>query len=386
MRFPNTECGFLCGLFDFFPHIRRRLGITTGKLTWEFLSTAISGEEFGDINGKFVFNVAKGEFDQHSRPENKEICQLCSLDLVRESHDFLQRRPKWLEEIFELVRANDIRGKRISRHPFNLRELMTALSYDYKNNPQLVLDWLSLAFCGVFECCQAGVPIKNVFDPKEMVKGVALYSPQQLEWFEILLNEAIATVKQHWSWAKAAVKAAEAKSRYKTVSVPVVGAVKVIEVFCDSFKTGAAGRQAGYQIVIQWNKDGHCQIHGGHIRGKNDDGLVIKKLVHLGEVARALRLLEAKFRGRKIKDGQDWTQSDFILFAETNTVIPWYLAEFLTSLYNGTMSSENISPTVIGRKKLFEVVCQALPKCWAVVQVGDSEQKIIGQTETAGSL
>src|SRR3989344_9405635 len=128
-----------------------------------------------------------------------------------------------------------------------------------------------------------------------MVKGVTFNSPQQLEWFETLISEAIATVKQHWSWAQSAVKRAVAKNRFKLVSVPTVGDIKVIEVFCDSFKTGAAGRQAGYQIVIQWNKDGHCQIHGGHLQEKNDDGLVVKKWAHLGEVARALRLLEAKF-------------------------------------------------------------------------------------------
>ena len=384
-RFPNLECGFLAGLLNFCEQVRRHLGITTGKLGWEFISTATKVEDPDGDPEVIHFNVGQGRLDQHGKPENKSLCQLCSLDLVREDYDFLKGRP-WLREIFELVRANDIRGERISRHPFNLRELMTALSYNYKDNPQLVLDWLSLAFYGVFECCQAGLPIEKVFNPQEMVKGVALNSPQQLEWFETLISEAIATVKQHWSWAQSAVKRAVAKSRCKLVQAPTVGDIKVIEVFCDSFKTGAAGRQAGYQIVIQWNKDGHCQIHGGHLQEKNDDGLVVKKWAQLGEVARALRLLEAKFRGRKIKDGQDWTKNGVIYFAEDETPIPWYLPEFGTSLYNGTMSSENIPPTVIGRSKVFETVCQALSKCQAIVQVGNSQREIVSQKEMAGAL
>ena len=384
-RFPNLECGFLVGLLNFCEQVRRHLGITTGKLEWDFISTAVKVENPDGDPEVIYFNVGKGQFDQHDKPENKSLCQLCSLDLIRENYDFLKGRP-WLREIFELVRANDIRGERISRHPFNLRELMTALSYNYKDNPQLVLDWLSLAFIGVFECRQAGIPIKNIFNPEEMVKGVALNSPQQLEWFEDLLKEAISTVKQHWSWANSAVKVARAKGRYKLIHVSTVGNLKVIEVFCASFKTGAAGRQAGYHIVIQWNKNGHCQIHGRHVVEKNYDGLVVKKWAHLGEVAKALRFLETIFRGRRIKDGQNWTKNGVIYFAEDETAIPWYLPEFLTSLYNGTMSSENIPPTVIGRSKVFETICQALPKCQTVVQVGNGQREIVSQREMAEAL
>lgn len=375
-RFPNLECGFLAALLAYCPQVCRHLSITTGKLLWDFISTASKIDD-PDGNPEVVyFNVGRGEFDQHGKIENQSLCQLCSLDLIRESYDFLKGRP-WIKEVFQLVRANDIRGERISRHHFSLRELMTALSYNYKHDPQLVLDWLSLAFCGVFECCKAEIPIANVFDPEEMVKGVALHSPQQLDWFEELLQEAIATIKQHRSWANKAVKAAEAKGRVATIHVPNVGDVKIVEVFCDSFKTGAACRQAGYTIAVQWNKDGHCQIHGGHLQEKSE-GVLTKKWVHMGEVASALRLLEAKFRGRKIADDQDWTKSGVILFAENGAAIPWYLPEFMTSLYNGTMSSADIAPTVIGRTKLFEAVCKALPKSLAIVQIDNNEREVVG--------
>lgn len=380
-RFPNLECGFLAALLAYCPQICRHLSITTGKLEWGFISTATKIDN-PDGNPEVVyFNVGRGQFDQHDKPENRSLCQMCSLDLIRGTYDFLRGRP-WIKEVFELVRANDIRGERISRHPFNLREIMTALSYNYKNDPQLVLDWLSLAFCGVFRCCKDEMPIKNVFDPENMVMGVASISPKQLEWFDNLLQEAISAIKQHRSWANKAIKAAESRGRFATVDIPAVGKVKVVEVFCDSFKTGAAGRQSGYQIVIQWNQDGHCQIHGGHLQEKSDES-VTKKWVHMGEVAKELRFLEARFRGRKIRDDQDWTKSGVILFAENETAVPWYLPEFDTSLYNGTMSSSDIPPTVIGRKKLFEAVCNSLPKCLAIIQVDNNQREIVGQPEFA---
>ncbi len=330
----------------------------------------------GGRSGSYFFNVGHGEFDQHGRPENISLCELCSLDLVRESYDFLQGRP-WLREIFQLVRSNDIQGERISRHPFNLRELMTALSYNYKDQPQLVLDWLTLAFCGAFECCKAGIPVSNIFNPNEMMQGVALHSPLQLEWFEGLLKEATITLKRHRNWANKSIALAKANNCTRTVQVPTVGEIKMISVFCDSFKTGTAGRQAGYQIVIQWNRDGHCQIHGGNITEKID-GTITKKWIHMGEVAADLRLLEAKCRGRKIAHDQDWTKSGVVYFAENQTAIPWYLPEFDTSLYNGTMSSDDIAPTVISRAKLFESVCLALPRSQAVVQINDHERQIVG--------
>lgn len=372
---PNLECGFFAGLLAFCPKVCHHLGITTGQLLWDFISTATKIEDPDGDPEIIYFNVGGGQFDQHGKPENKSLCEICSLDLVREDYDFLHGRP-WIREVFALVRANDTEGERISRHFLNLRELMTALSYNYKHDPQLVLDWLSLAFCGVFECCKAGIPIKDVFNPEEMIKGVALYSPQQLDWFEELLNEAVITVKKHWVWANKAIKVAKAKERVATASVPNVGEIKIIEVVCDSFKTGAAGRQAGYPIVVQWNYDGHCQIHGGHLQEKLE-GVITKKWVHLGEVVRALRLLEAKFRGRKIADGQDWTKSGFIYFEGNSTPIPWYLPEFNTSAYCGTMSSADVVVTVIGRRKLFETVCLALPKCLAIVKEGDNEKTIV---------
>lgn len=384
-RFPNLECGFFAALLDYCPQACRHLNITTGQLKWRFISTATKINKPDDDPEIIYFNVGGGQFDQHGKPENQSLCQLCSLDLVRESYNFLDRRP-WIRDIFELIRANDKEGERISRHHFNLRELMTALSYKYQDDPQLVLNWLTLAFCGVFECCKAGIPIKNIFNPEEMVKGVAKWAPLKLAEFEELLNEAVATLQQHWAWAKRAVKKAEDFGKFNTVFVTTIGEIKIIEVLSNSFKTGAAGRQAGYQIVIQWNRDRHCQIHGGHLREKLN-GSIIKKWAHMGEVASEVRLLEAKSRGRQIASDQDLTKSGFVTFSGNEAVVPWYLPEFVTSLYNGTMSSgADIPPTVIDRQKLFEAVYQSLPRCLAVVKIDNGEREIVSQEEAINAL
>lgn len=380
-RFPNLECGFFAALLAYCTSVCKHLGITTGKIAWEFISTALKVDDPDGDPETVYFNAGKGKLDQHGKPENRSLCQICSLDLVRGMYDFLTRRP-WLREIFKLVRANDIHGTRISRHPFNLREMMTAMSYNYKNDPQLVLNWLSLAFCGVFENCKNGEKMKDVFSPRQLKSGVARYCVEKSEWFDELVDESIKTIRRHTNWANKMVKAAERRSKTRSVFIPSIGKrVRVIEVFCDSFKTGAAGRGAGYQIVIQWNQDGHCQIHGGNISEKTDK-TTTKYWVHLGKVAMELRRLEAVCSGQTIKPDQDWATNGSILFAD-ETKIPWYLPEFLTSLYNGSMSSRDVPVTTIGRNKLLAAICKALAKCDAVVQVNNEDKKVVELEEAA---
>ena len=374
-RFPNLECGFFAALLMYCENVCRHLNVTTGKLLWEFVSTASKIVEPDNDPETVYFNVGKSRFDQHGKPENRSLCQMCSLDLVRGAYDFLAKRP-WLREIYALVRANDIRGERISRHQFNLRELMTALSFTHRDEPQTVLDWLALAFCGVFERCKAGESIELVFDPEQIKVGVFAYCPEKSPWFDEIMDEAVKTVKLHWSWANKAVRSARQNGRQARIFVPALNQeIDVLEVWCDSFKTGSAGRNAGYQIVIQWNTDGHCQIHGGCV-SEVIDGEKVREWLHLGKVAAKLRHLEATFSGRGIKVGQDWMATDFIKFAD-GANIPWYLPEFLTSLYNGTMSSRDVKTTKIGKRKVFDAVCRALPECDTVVQVGNGDRRIV---------
>ena len=394
-RFPNLECGFFDGLLEYFVQVRRRLGITTGKINWEFISTAME-VEYPDGDPQTVsFNTGGGRWDQHGKKANESLCQMCSLDFVREEYDFTKHRP-WLRKVFELVRDNDVRGTRISRHKYNLRELMTALSFKYSDNPELVLNWLSLAFCGIFENCRDDVNIKKVFDPEIMKDGVALFfamravedlvnfdntdtqkAVEKIDWFEKITNEAIATLNQHWNWAQKAVAKAEELGKTRSVFVPALNKqIKVIEIFCDSFKTGAAARAKDYQVVIQRNKSGHVQVHGGFIKEEDGEN-IIKKWIHMGWVAKELRFHESRFRNTKIAD-RDWTISGVVYDIQGNK-IPWYLPEFLTSLYNGTMSSRDVPPTKIGKRKLFNIVCSALGsvQCGIIVQKNNNTKQVV---------
>jgi hypothetical protein len=364
---PNLECGFFAALLAYLVRARINLGITTGNLVWEFISTA-SGEIKTDEQ-TICFNVGGGQFDQHGKEENKSLCKMCSLNFVEGQYPFLKGR-LWLREVFRLVQNNDVYGERISRHPFNLREIMNGLAYVKDNEPMLILDWLTLAFCGVFENLKDGQDIKKVFDPQILVKGVEKYEPSQKAWFEELLQLGIGVIKKHNAWAEKAIAVAEEKNYFEEVFVPSVGkTVKVISVFCDSIKTGPVARSHGYDLVIQYNSDGHCQIHGGYIKS---DG--IKKWLDLSCLSQDLRFSEARFQGKKILTNQNWQASGMILFAD-GTVNPWYLAEYRTSIYNGTLSSKDVAPTRIRPNKMFDIVVSSLPNCEVITQEEDSPHR-----------
>lgn len=368
-RFPNLEVGFFAGLLVYLERMRVNLGITTGELEWVFVSTASEAEP--EDEETICFNAGGGKYDQHGHPDNSLLGRVCSIDLVRGDYDFVRQRP-WLREIYQLISANDVMGLRISRHPFNLRELLWGLTVTRADDPKLVLDWLTLAFCGVFNNLKEGISVKKVFEPEQLSKGVAAYvsDSSQWSWFSELLDEAIVAIKRQVSWAKAAIKAAEDYDRVREVYVPSIDAtVKVIEVRCDSVKTAPMARQAGYQLVIQWNKDGHCQIHGGTIKSGE-----IRKQVDLGVVAQQIRFFEAKFRHTSMASGQNWQGSGFVVF-ENESNNPWYLPEFRTSLYNGTVSSKDVEPTRIMPNKLLEMVVAALPKCDGIVREGNSGER-----------
>lgn len=353
-RFPNLECGIFQALLDYSRRARENLGFTSGEIGIEFQSTNLQGPRDPDA---VYFNTGRRDWDQHGQPENESLCSLCSLDLARRDYDFLKRRP-WLPNVYELVRQNDIKGTRISGHPRNLRELMNGLTAAYPDDPQLVLDWLSLAFCGVFENIKNGASVKKVFDPDVLVKGVAAYEPQRLEWFQGLLAEAQRKISSQEEWARKAIARAEELQRTAEVEVLSIGAkIRLIEVYCDSIKTGPLARNQGYHIVIQWNQDGHAQIHGGMIRIGE-----AKFQLDLAPLVEQLRLAESRAEGATIAGGQDLQAPLSIRYAGGRK-IPWYFPEFRTSAYNGTLSSRDVPPTKIARRQLFAIVVEALPQC-----------------------
>jgi hypothetical protein len=344
---------------------------------------------------RVFFNTGRGKWDQHGKPENESLCTKCSMDYVQDDYDFTANRPIAMREVYELIRNNDISGARISRHPYNLRELMTALSFKYRDDPQLVLDWLSLAFCGVYEGCKKEFNINKIFDPQVIKRDVALFltknvenvrdfedisvqeASQKFEWFENIMKEAIGILKEHLVWAKRCVAKAEELGKIKNVFVPALSQrIRVIMVRCDSPKTAAFARSKGYNVVIQINKSGHVQVHGGCLK-ETTDGHTIKKWINMSWVAKELRFWEARFRGVTIAES-DWTISD-VVHDTDGKKIPWYLPEFLTSLYNGTMSSRDVSPTQIRDSKMFEIICKAFrsDRCEMLTQIDDGPREIV---------
>lgn len=357
-RDPNLECGFFAALISI-QGVREKLGITAGEdLSWEFISTNSNNvKKPSDEPGVVHFNVGGGRWDQHGRAPKRSLCEICSLDLVRGDYDFLKERP-WLVKVYELVRENDLRGTRISGHPYNLREITTGLTVRYQNKPEVVLQFLTVAFYSVFALCSASVNIKEVFNPKKMIEGVGACAPKLVDWFKKSLNEGHETIVREWERAKEAVQRSEECLAFCSVSVPAINIkVNVIEIRSDSVKSAPAARNAGYHIVIQNNSDGHAQVHGGGI--KVGEG---RKRLDFGPVARELRFWESKFRGVRIAPNQDWERSGCVI-GTGGQVIPWYLPEFRTSVYNGTLSSKDVPPTKFHPRKLFNIVCKALPKC-----------------------
>ncbi len=365
-RYPNLECGAFKAMLDDSRRTKENLGLTSGEIEFVFQSTNHEGPRDPDA---VYFNTGGRDWDQHGHPDNRSLAEMCSLDLVRGDYDFLKRRP-WLPEAYELVRQNDIRGTRVSNHPRNLRELMNGLTWRYPNDPKLVLDWLALAFCGVFENRRNGMNIKKVFDPQCMSAGVAAYDASRSEWFEQLLAEAIKSVNLQESWAKNSIAKAEELKRTAEIMVPSIGVkVKVIEVLCDSIKTAPMARSRGYQFVIQWHRDsGQVQIHGGFIK-KGD----AKLQLDLAPLAKRLRQVEAAAEGMLIDPADDLSAPLMIRFVDGRR-IPWFFPEYRTSVYNGTLSSADVAPTKIDRYKLFNIVMQILPQCQPLAgkQDGDS--------------
>ena len=379
-RFPNLECGLFAALLEI-ERVRQHLGIKLGELKWKFMSTAQlddpeasanqeeNWEETARRKGIIYFNVGgggKNGWDQHGRPENRSLCEICSLDLVRGAYDFLDHRP-WLRDIFLRVRQNDIDGTSITSAANNLRQLMSGLTITRLDEPEAVLEFLKLGFLGVFNRCKAGVDAETAFGLEAMLIGVAEDCPGQWEWFKTLAEEAIAANEKDETDAREAV--AKAERMKKTATVRHLGLfrpLRVIELRTDSTRADKVARWKCYDIIIVWRSNGHCQIFTSTPFQYGGDGkasVVAKWRVDLGEAAKQLRILEANFANPRQRLAKaDWTASGYCYY-ESGGACPWYLAEFLVFLANGTQSSRNVPPTQIRHDKLFSEVVAILPAC-----------------------
>ncbi|MCX6720291.1 MAG: hypothetical protein NTW11_00540 [Candidatus Staskawiczbacteria bacterium] len=396
---PNLETGLFYALVTRYPGIARLLGITSGRIAVKFISTAeaglrdsnlvnpVIGQEIlkqlqireDEAAGVAHFNVGGQGFrgwDNHGRPDGDKICSLM-VALEQANGDVLEHR-QHLQDLVGAVMQNDVTGRRISRHPFNLRELVTSLGALYPTDPMSCLEWIALAFYGLFHQAKASVKFEDLFSPeiietgaKEFLKGCVgrnippfknlteTEAKQKWTWFCDLMAEAIENSKEAWTAAQAAIESAEKLNKRRRVQInSLAQTVSVIELITDSYKAPAAARKAGYNLIIHHNRDGHVQIHSGIIPCA--DGR--KRAIHMGEIAGELRSAESWHQRKAIRQCQNLTGVGFTYF-EDNSIIPWYFPHFATSVFNGTRSSRAVPRTSTPRSVIFEIVCKTAPRC-----------------------
>ena len=406
-RFPNLECGFFSALLTI-RRIREGLDIatTSGEVEWQFVSTATLKKPNPNADAQFIqetlrkqgvifFNAgdarSAGKYDQHGRPENQSLCELCSLDLLRQDYDFLVRRP-WLCDIFRLIRQNDIDGSRISRHKHHLRELMVAATQEWRDKPKAALDFLTLAFCGVFEQAKNGVPVSQLFDPDVIKQGVAKHAPDQADEFTKQVDRFIVRLGEFWRQALRDVANAERYGKiaeFRHPDFPLRRPWKAIMLYSTSPKAAQAARYKGYHLIMVRNpnspsrksRDKHVQIFSGTMfqwSVKDPDHKhppVVRWRLDMGQIARQLRILEANFQEpRQRLEKGDWTSSGMIYY-ETGLACPWYVPEFRTAVFNGTDSSKDIPPSKIRADKIFQEMVAKAPECGLLIQVPKKDKK-----------
>ena len=391
--FSSLEGPFLHRLLTL-QAVRKHLDIGR-NVRWQFVSSAIlekprrvEPEAVWQIlrqQGVVYFNVGHakdvGCWDQHGSDQNQSLCELCSLDIVRGEYDFLKYRP-WLRTIYQKVRDNDVDAIKLSENQANLRMLMSGLALMFPKDPQKVLETLSLALTGVFQRAKDSANLDKVFDLDEIRAGVASCAEATVSAdFNQLVEEAVKAIDQDWKQALVDVaKAANDRRHTAWVKHPLLSEIlgrdcRTLLVKSDCVKVAAAARRQRFDLVIAVRSNGHCQVFSSNMwRDKGE----VKFKLDFGAVAHQLRILEAKFaQPRQRLEGGDWTGPGYVYYQNGRPdnlnapACPWYLAEFRSGLFNGSLSAPDVPPTRIHPTHILQAVTAILPKCRPLKQVGD---------------
>jgi len=403
---PNLETVCFLALLNYYSIIKKKLGFTSEEIDIKFVDVFDAYKKHQKLQDSptipktyttAFFNIAhfkKGgkRWDQHGRAENqgKRGCTISSLCVVLEEYNFLKDLP-YLENLIMAVAENDINGRGISFSTTNnLRELLNGLNALYPDDPSKVASWGLLAFCGIFELLKSKpensliLPYdestsrkvnkilsetpKDIFSPDVFTKGVELYlknniknetdRQQELKIFSMLTSQAGDKLKTEWEKAVQAVKKAEEEGYTKKMTVEGVE-LKIISVKSDSIKTSAAGRAKGYRVVIQVpeDKSGRYQIFTSKVK---NGGQTYQ--IDLGNLSARLRYYETVYARKKIRSGQNWSQTGYILF-DDGTFVPGYLPEFRTTILYTSLSSKNAPKSKIGLNVLMQVISTELSNC-----------------------
>lgn len=385
---PNLEVGCFAAMIEFFPKLREILNITDKPLVWRFYSPAEitdairrkapTHEAVQQLKESFAkdgiafFNVGKAlsDWDQHGRTDkNGKPNTFCSLDLalweVSKKGLLTESGIVQAIEVWNAVRKNDLHGTRIARSRFNLRELGTGVFVATKHN-QTTLEFLKLGFCSVFCNLRNGVSIRDAFSPQWLKRGVAEHDPSRQSWFDSMVDDAIKTLKAEWENAKIAVAAPKYQQRVKHPKLST-RPLTVALVESDSCKAGAAARRSGIDIcIVKTSTDNH-QIYTRNIfeyesGNETTDKPRIKKRwrIKCGHIIHWLRLREARARGLRLGKGY-YTDIGFTTVGQV--VLPWYLPEFETAVFNGTLSTPEVEPSALDPEEIWDAVIRSLPHC-----------------------
>lgn len=407
----SLEAGFLAALLSF-DTIRENMTIRgrgfARNLRWEFISPALlrrpksldadalsAHHEDLLTRGILYFNIGDNEgpgLIDHHGDENG----LSSLDVLRNEcdRDFLEELP-WLLNLYLLVSDNDAYGTALSTGE-TIRTLMTGLSC-MNMDDETTFEVLKLAFLGAFDRCQHWANEDGYIENtaklsvlKHVKDGVKNCQPNSSEWFNGIVDKALATLKKDWDDACKDVDRAQDHKKTWKVYHPILSPIlhrdlRVIAVRTKTMQAAKAARRRGYRydLVIILGQ-GEYQIYSSFIaewgreNGNKDAKIVRKWKFNLSAMARALRLTEAN--QEKEPEGEDWGKPGLI-YSSRDNLIPGFLADYLSMVASRTLAnvtsagSSDVPDIFTTHRRVTQEAVESLNQCDLMVEADDGTWK-----------